>query len=819
MTKQKQENTKNIYLSDKLIKELDAIFNYPLTIVEAPMGYGKTTAVRERFNQVDANVLWLRIHDSSKTAFWKRFCDLFGMIDQSGAMSLSQLEFPDDGAMVHEALNIIKGIPFSEETLMVMDDYQLVSDAETDSFLEAFIKSEIPHLRIVLISRHQVFRNLDELKLKGYLHHITKEALEFTPLEITKYFRQCGINLTGSTADELYGYTEGWISALYLLMMNYKEEGRFVAPSNIYKLVECAVYEPFSAEIKDFLLMLSILDSFTMEQAMYMWGNDAKQMLAQITSKNAFVNYDAATGTYQMHNIFTNYLEQITKEQPVKAFYYTRAAQWCMKNGEYLNAMRYCYLGEDYESLLHAMEMDKTQSFNGENKGLLLTYMEKCPDHIKNKNHVAMLIYAMHLFRFNEMERFGKTMGQFRQNLDADQNLNEGQKRELLGEFELITSFTTYNDINKMSEHHQRACELLSKTTSIYDTRNRWTFGSPSVLYMFYRESGKLQQQVKDIHKAMPYYYRLTDGHGRGAEYLMEAEWYFNLGDLENAEILLHKAFYKANSEIKTDINLCVEFLQIRIALMKGDGAVVAELLTKMRKEMTDRSDYFYLHTIEICEGYIYSLLKQPHKIPERVAAGAINSSRLLFPAYAMQNIVYGRSLLMNGQYLKLIGSMEEFLRIASVFPNLLAIIYTLIYTAAASAKINRQEEALAYLREALDRALPDELYMPFVENCDYIKPLLQKLKVESLYGRGVVHILGLHAVYASSVDRILKDWDGPRAKPQLTERELEISRLAAEGLNNKEIGARLFISENTVKTQLKVIFKKLGINSRALLK
>jgi DNA-binding NarL/FixJ family response regulator len=38
-------------------------------------------------------------------------------------------------------------------------------------------------------------------------------------------------------------------------------------------------------------------------------------------------------------------------------------------------------------------------------------------------------------------------------------------------------------------------------------------------------------------------------------------------------------------------------------------------------------------------------------------------------------------------------------------------------------------------------------------------------------------------------------------------------------GKTNKEIGARLFISENTVKKQLKSIFNKLGVNSRALLK
>lgn len=52
-----------------------------------------------------------------------------------------------------------------------------------------------------------------------------------------------------------------------------------------------------------------------------------------------------------------------------------------------------------------------------------------------------------------------------------------------------------------------------------------------------------------------------------------------------------------------------------------------------------------------------------------------------------------------------------------------------------------------------------------------------------------------------------------------MTEREREVAQLAAQGLSNKEIGKQLYISENTVKTQLKSIFAKLGINSRILLK
>lgn len=56
------------------------------------------------------------------------------------------------------------------------------------------------------------------------------------------------------------------------------------------------------------------------------------------------------------------------------------------------------------------------------------------------------------------------------------------------------------------------------------------------------------------------------------------------------------------------------------------------------------------------------------------------------------------------------------------------------------------------------------------------------------------------------------------KEKPKLTSREKEIVQLAVDGHTNKEIGEQLYISPNTVKTQLKNIFEKLGVNSRALL-
>jgi DNA-binding NarL/FixJ family response regulator len=66
------------------------------------------------------------------------------------------------------------------------------------------------------------------------------------------------------------------------------------------------------------------------------------------------------------------------------------------------------------------------------------------------------------------------------------------------------------------------------------------------------------------------------------------------------------------------------------------------------------------------------------------------------------------------------------------------------------------------------------------------------------------------------AIEKMLRREAGTRRVASiLTAREIEITRLLAEGLSNREIGGKLAIQEGTVKIHLHHIYRKLGVGSR----
>jgi LuxR family maltose regulon positive regulatory protein len=124
--------------------------------------------------------------------------------------------------------------------------------------------------------------------------------------------------------------------------------------------------------------------------------------------------------------------------------------------------------------------------------------------------------------------------------------------------------------------------------------------------------------------------------------------------------------------------------------------------------------------------------------------------------------------------------------------------------------------QASTTLERALTLAEPGGFIRVFVDE----GPPMARLLYEAL-NRGIApdYVRRLLAAFPMAEPEKAEPSRAQTAKPELveplSERELEVLQLIAEGLTNPEIAARLFLALNTVKTHSRNIYGKLGVHSR----
>jgi LuxR family maltose regulon positive regulatory protein len=89
---------------------------------------------------------------------------------------------------------------------------------------------------------------------------------------------------------------------------------------------------------------------------------------------------------------------------------------------------------------------------------------------------------------------------------------------------------------------------------------------------------------------------------------------------------------------------------------------------------------------------------------------------------------------------------------------------------------------------------------------------LLKRMKVKN--GTMKEYVRNLLAAFQDKDSHLSSPSSQPLIEP-LSERELEVLQLIAEGLTNQEIASRLFLSLNTIKVHTRNIYGKLGVNNR----
>ena len=337
-----------------------------------------------------------------------------------------------------------------------------------------------------------------------------------------------------------------------------------------------------------------------------------------------------------------------------------------------------------------------------------------------------------------------------------------------------------------------------------------WTFGSPSVLMMFHRTPGEMGQELETMLRSMPYYYQVTDGHGMGAERVMEAEVAYGQGRFVDAVIALAQARSAAAAEGQRYMLLCCDFLSLRLALT-GATEFEEDWYRKRRAEWVPALDPVLLMALDGCRAYLRALLGLPEELPGWLAGDSLEGANLLRPARPMFEVILNQVLLARGEYAKVLGRLPQCLAQCSTYPYALGTLHLLLQQAGAYDALGKGNEAYEALRQAAELAAPDRFWMPFVENTPHLKNLVSHLPAQ---WRG--EIQRLTEPYEATCASLLRHHRRPAPLAGLSETEYQICLAIAERRSNREIGQALFLSEGTVKQYVNQIYTKLHLTGAA---
>lgn len=816
-------NKEGIYLTEKLQKQMRKLQSFPITIVEAPTGFGKTTSIKDFSQRSTDKIKWINITGSSKEIFWADFCDAFSEINEVVERSLRTIEYPQSEKAIVEIRNILKKLTINESTYLIIDNYHLIGDSFFDMLIESLIDVLPQDLHFIFITQALTSTVTYDLILKKKLLHISKEDMEFKDEDIIRFFERHHLSISQEEAKSLYEFSEGWISAIYLQMIHFAESGSLDNCSSIDTLVERTVWDKLSDSEKYFMISLSSLDNFTVKEAKMLLPKDIPVTeIENILKKVIFIRFDKSNRNYYIHHIFSDYLNSefrsLSKEDRREII--VQIGKLHEHRNMIFKAYSYYYQAEEWELIYQSVPpFDSLYPYiNRENKEFFIGLVNNCPDEIREKYYYFPIIMCFVLFMYNEKDRLIEYLMNIVYAIEENETLSERQKKNLLGTVYYVRGYTEFNNIPMMNEFYKKSLDYAGSPIIDLTAKVPFTFGCPSVLHIFHKTGELADTQIQELSEGMPNYYRLSEGHGKGADALMKAEVLYNRGDIEGAEILCHKALYMADSREQTCITLSALLLLTRMSVFEGDYDTYSENLNSFKKKVNYNNSAImseYINMIDLSESFMYALTDHPDKISQWLTDWESIENRVNLISMSFANIIFAKWLYLKEDYQKFLGISGQFLGVSSIFKNAMPNIYTYIFIAMSNNALGYEDKAVKMLRFALDMARPDDFIMPFVENEQYLSGILEEANYDVELRPFIKKIKSLAKKYNNGLKSIQKNAKN-KDNFGLTSRELEVAKLASERYSNKEIGEKLFIAESTVKSNLKIIFNKLNVNSRS---
>ena len=865
----------NLVPRPDLSSKLNQISVNKLTLISAPAGFGKTTLVNEWAASCDLKVAWLSLDedDSDPVRFLTYLIASLQVIKEDfGQDILSAFLTPQPPSLKTAITALINNIgESSRDIIIVLDDYHLVQNEAIHNALTYLLEHQTPRLHLVITTREDPPIPLPRWRARGELIEIREHDLRFSTVETTTLFNEIiALDLTTEQIETLRSKTEGWISGLQLAAISMHSQDdvdhfvRSFAGSNRFILdyLMEEVFHQQSPEVQDFLLKTAVLDQFTAplcdalitvgettasgseetNSNLALQNNSTRQnsqaILEKLEQANLFIiPLDDARQWFRYHHLFADLLRQRLRLAAADTVaLHLQAADWFDENGfpgkainHYLEAEAWDQAAVLVES--HSNELQK----RGENT-TFLHWMRALPDWVIEGHPGLCLEYAWALALSGEPEKsehflqlaedaFRASPAQYSKVLSAqihlarirqDLPLTISLSRRALSQIpaEAYEARSALS-LNLAMAYWQRG-QILEAERSFSDARvmaqkvrnHHIRILAIGFLSMVQAARGQLHQAANMLKSEVDWD---VDFPANALPHLIQSALLYEWNQLEEADAHLQKAIILAqridNSELESSAFRQQALLMQAVGDFSAARTAVA-LSEKAAGENAPRITRARNDALAVIIALSQSDLDTARRRVDRMSTEA---SASLF--YAPLSLAPARLYLANGDRLTagfhLATEYEKAIQLGYRYGQ---IEIRLLQTQAAAGT----DEALNFLVDALTLAEANGFVRSFLDKGNDLIPLLHIAASKRLFPD---YCRDLLAEFEQALSPPLKSPSpiivASSLVETISEREIDVLHLLADGLTYQEIAETMFVSVNTVKSHLKSIYGKLDVHNR----
>lgn len=356
----------------QLVHKLAALQGRPaqVTLVVAPAGYGKTTALSAWHTaNPEHPVAWLTLEedDNDPYRFWRyasAAVERLAPIIPTGTLTQLPVEQMPEEAIVARFVNEVTAA--SRPFTLVLDDLHTITNEEILGWLGSVIDHQPPTLHLVLSTRTMPPLPWARPRAEGRLAEINTQDLRFTATETATFLRRTmGLGLDEGQVANLAERTEGWPAGLQLAGLSLQAVddvaealAQFSGSSRHlvdYFAEEVVRQQP--EEVRSFLYETAFLDELNPSLCDTVTGrDDSGAILAYLERHNLFLMpQDDQHHWYAYHRLFAEHLrsrQDTVEHHSQLAARHRRVSAWCLEHNLIERAIQHAILAEDYNLAL-----------------------------------------------------------------------------------------------------------------------------------------------------------------------------------------------------------------------------------------------------------------------------------------------------------------------------------------------------------------------------------------------------------------------------------------------------------------------------------